>query len=866
MSASSDNGKSRPKPTPPAAASQPVDRPLLRLIPLDDTVVFPNMGITLTVDVGEDERVVLVPRHENEFLEVGTIAEVEDHLRLPGGGRAVALSGEHRALIGAAQTGVDGELRVEIDERPDGVPTDGRTRNLEREYRAIVEEILELRGDDGRIAAFLRAIVEPGPLADSAGYSPNLSYAQKVELLRTLDVTDRLELSVKLQRESLAELQVRKRIREDVQDGAEKQQRDYFLRKQMESIRKELGEDEGSVADEYRAKIEAAGMPEEVHEQALKELGRLERMGEQTGESSMIRTYLDWLIAVPWAKRSDEHLDPAGARVVLDADHAGLEDVKDRITEYLAVRKLRQDRGIEADPKSGAILTLIGPPGTGKTSIGESIARALGREFVRMSLGGVRDEAEIRGHRRTYIGALPGRLVRALRDAGTMNPVILLDEVDKVGADWRGDPSAALLEVLDPAQNHSFRDHYLDVELDLSQVMFIATANVADTIPGPLLDRMEVIRFDGYTSEEKLAIAKGYLWPRQRDRNGLLEGEVEIDDELLRLVIAEYTREAGVRSLERELGTLLRKTATKIASTLPVEGSAKATGGAQDGAKEAGAQSEGNEPVDEESVAKPAAKPTDTAPLEEAEPAAKAQPAEPTAKKAPKKAAARKAPPVKIDLETVREALGRQRFFQESASRTATPGVATGLAVTGTGGDVLFVEATAMKSSGSGGGGGLVLTGQLGDVMKESARIALSYVRGHAEEIGIEEGAFEGQEFHVHVPAGAIPKDGPSAGVTMVTALASLLSGRAVKHTVGMTGEVTLQGRVLPIGGLKQKVLAAHAAGLTDVILPERNRGDLDDIPQEVREQMTFHPVMTVQEVLDRALEPAREVVTSQAS
>jgi ATP-dependent Lon protease len=845
MPASSDNGKSRPKPKARPAADrseigqQSAPRPLLRLIPLDDTVVFPNMGITLTVDVGEDERVVLVPRHENEFLEVGTIAEVEDHLRLPGGGRAVALTGEHRALIGAAQTGVDGELRVEIDERPDGVPTDGRTRNLEREYRAIVEEILELRGDDGRIAAFLRAIVEPGPLADSAGYSPNLSYAQKVELLRTLDVTDRLEQAVKLQRESLAELQVRKRIREDVQDGAEKQQRDYFLRKQMESIRKELGEDEGSVADEYRTKIEAAGMPEEVHEQALKELGRLERMGEQTGESSMIRTYLDWLIAVPWAKRSDEHLDPAGAREVLDADHAGLEDVKDRITEYLAVRKLRQDRGIEADPKSGAILTLIGPPGTGKTSIGESIARALGREFVRMSLGGVRDEAEIRGHRRTYIGALPGRLVRALRDAGTMNPVILLDEVDKVGADWRGDPSAALLEVLDPAQNHSFRDHYLDVELDLSQVMFIATANVADTIPGPLLDRMEVIRFDGYTSEEKLAIAKGYLWPRQRDRNGLLEGEVEIDDELLRLVIAEYTREAGVRSLERELGTLLRKTATKLASALPVEDGAKATGGAQNGAKEAdGAQSEGDEPI---------------AVGEE-------QPAEPTARKASKKAAARKAPPVKIDLETVREALGRQKFFQESASRTATPGVATGLAVTGTGGDVLFVEATAMKSSGSGGGGGLVLTGQLGDVMKESARIALSYVRGHAEEIGIEESAFEGQEFHVHVPAGAIPKDGPSAGVTMVTALASLLSGRAVKHTVGMTGEVTLQGRVLPIGGLKQKVLAAHAAGLTDVILPERNRGDLDDIPQEVREQMTFHPVMTVQEVLDRALEPTREV------
>jgi ATP-dependent Lon protease len=773
------------KPTVPST-SEPAPR--LRLIPLDDTVVFPNMGITLTIDVGDDERVVLVPRHENEFLEVGTIAEVSEQIRLPGGGRAVSLSGEHRALIGAAETGPAGELRVKVDERPDEVPTDKRTRELEREYRATVEEILELRGDDGRISAFLRAIAEPGSLADSAGYSPNLSYEQKVELLRTLDVTDRLELAVKLQRESLAELQVRRRIREDVQEGAEKQQREYFLRKQMDSIRKELGEDDASVADEYRTKIEDAAMPQDVKEQALKELSRLERMGEQTGESSMIRTYLDWLIAVPWGKRSDEKLDPVAAREVLDTDHAGLDDVKDRVTEYLAVRKLRQDRGIEADPKSGAILTLIGPPGTGKTSIGESIARATGREFVRMSLGGVRDEAEIRGHRRTYIGALPGRLVRALRDAGTMNPVILLDEVDKVGADWRGDPSAALLEVLDPAQNHSFRDHYLDVELDLSQVMFLATANVADTIPGPLLDRMEVISFDGYTSEEKLAIAKGYLWPRQRDRNGLREDEVEISDEMLRTIISEYTREAGVRSLERNLGTVLRKTATKIAS-----------------------------------------------------------------RKTKLKA------PVQIDVETVRDALGRQKFFQEAAARTATPGVATGLAVTGAGGDVLFVEATAMKGGGSA-GNSLVLTGQLGDVMKESAKIALSYVRGHAEELGIDDSAFENREFHVHVPAGAIPKDGPSAGVTMVTAFASLLSGRPVKHTVGMTGEVTLQGRVLPIGGFKQKALAAHAAGLTDVILPERNRGDLDDIPEEVRQQMTFHPVMTVQEVLDRALEPARHV------
>src|SRR6201987_1507164 len=770
----------------PAAKSPPEQttdpKPRLRLTPLDDTVVFPNMGITLTIDVGDDERVVLVPRHENEFLEVGTIAEVSEQIRLPGGGRAVALSGEHRALIGAAETGPGGELRVQVDERPDEGPVDGRTRELAGEYRATVEEILELRGDDGRIAAFLRAIVEPGALADSAGYSPNLSYEQKVELLRTLDVTERLALAVKLQRESLAELQVRKRIREDVQEGAEKQQREYFLRKQMESIRKELGDDEASVADEYRAKIEEALMPEPVKEQALKELGRLERMGEQTGESSMIRTYLDWLIAVPWGKTSDERLDPVAAREVLDNDHAGLEDVKDRITEYLAVRKLRKDRGIEADPKSGAILTLIRPPGTGKTSIGEPIARVKGREFVRMSLGGVRDEAEIRGHRRTYIGALPGRLVRALRDAGTMNPVILLDEVDKVGADWRGDPSAALLEVLDPAQNHSFRDQYLDLELDLSGVMFIATGNVLDTIPGPLLDRMEVIRFDGYTTREKVAIARGYLWPRQLERNGLRPEEVEVSDEILETVTTEYTREAGVRQLERDLGTLLRKTTTRIASN-------QATA------------------------------------------------------------------PVTVDLEAVRDALGRQRHFQESAIRTAVPGVATGLAVTGAGGDVLFVEGTSMPGKPN-----LTLTGQLGDVMKESAQIALSYVRGHAADLGIDPAQFEERAYHVHVPAGAIPKDGPSAGVTMVTALTSLLTARPVKHTVGMTGEVTLQGRVLPIGGVKQKVLAAHAAGLTDVVLPERNRGDLDDVPEEVRSQMTFHPVMTVDEVLERALEPAPTV------
>ncbi len=756
----------------------------LLLVPMEDVVVFPNMTVTLPVETDEEERVLLVPFHEGEYAKVGTVAEVVEKVRLPGGGHAVAMSGLHRGVAGVAHSDPSGRLRVAVEESPDPDEKDGRIRQLEQQYRAVVEEILEIRGDDGRISAFVRSITEPGALADTTGYAPDVSFEQKVELLETLDVRTRLELALSVQRERLAELQVRKRIREDVESGAQKQQREYILRRQMESIRKELGEDDGSVVDEYRAKIAEAGMPEAVLEQAERELDRLERMGEQSAESSMIRSYLDWLIAVPWSKRSEERLDPAYARDVLDADHYGLEDVKDRIVEYLAVRKLRQERGISEDKKSGAILTLIGPPGTGKTSIGESIARALGREFVRMSLGGVRDEAEIRGHRRTYIGALPGRLVRALRDAGTMNPVIMLDEVDKVGADWRGDPSAALLEVLDPAQNHSFRDHYLDVELDLSEVVFIATDNIADTIPGPLLDRMEIIRFDGYTVDEKVAIARGYLWPRQRERNGLLEGEAEIPDESVQTVVTDYTREAGVRQLERELGKILRKTATKIAS-----GTAE--------------------------------------------------------------------PPVTLDLDAVRDALGRQKFFQEAAERTATPGVATGLAVTGTGGDVLFVEATSMK-----GNGDLLLTGQLGDVMKESARIALSYVKAHAAELGIDESSFDDTSFHVHVPAGAIPKDGPSAGITMVTALASLLSDRPVRHTVGMTGEVTLQGRVLPIGGLKQKALAAHAAGLTDIIIPERNRADLDDVPENVREEMAFHPVMSLGEVLEIALESARVQVS----
>ena len=650
----------------------------LLLIPLDDTVVFPTMDVTLPVDVGDAEEVLLVPRHEGEYAAVGTIARVAERVRLPGGGRGAALEGVARGVAGAASSDHAGRLVVETTPSPDETPVDGRTRELEREYRAIVEEILELRGDDGRIAGWVRSIVEPGALADTSGYAPDLRFEQKVQILETLDVTERLELALGFQRERLAELQVRRRIRDDVEEGAAKQQREYVLRKQMESIRRELGEDDASVADEYRTKIAESGMPENVREQAEREVDRLERMGDGSGESSMIRNYLDWIVSVPWGERSEERLDPVHTREVLDEDHAGLERrqgpdrrVRRRAQAAPGARhRGRQGRALGASrAQAGAILTLIGPPGTGKTSIGESIARSMDREFVRMSLGGVRDEAEIRGHRRTYIGALPGRLVRALRDAGTMNPVILLDEVDKVGADWRGDPSSALLEVLDPAQNSTFRDHYLDVEIDLSDVIFIATANQAETIPGPLLDRMEVIRFDGYTVAEKVAIARDYLVPRQRERNGLREDEVSSATTLLRTIVTEYTREAGVRNLERELGTLLRKTATRIAS-----GDAR-------GAR----SSSTSTPCATRSAARRSSR------------------RRPRARRCPAWRPAWPSPEPAATCCSSR----RRRWRARAPAR-------------------------------------LTLTGQLGDVMKESARIALTYVRAHAEQLGIDAGRVRG--------------------------------------------------------------------------------------------------------------------------
>jgi ATP-dependent Lon protease len=768
-----------------------LDTQILPLLPLTTGVVLPGMVVTLTIESDEARRalaaadtggeLLLVPRIGQRFARVGTVAKVEDVGRLQNGLEALVIRGLHRAVVSRGVPGTGDATWVEVERRPDPEGSTPRARELAREYRVTIENIVEARGVP-QVGEFLRGIGDPGQMADTSGYSPDLTFEQKVEVLETIDVEQRLELVLGWAREVLAELELKDKIRTDVRDGLEKNQREYILRQQMEAIRKELDEDGGeNVVEEYRKKIADANMPESARAEAERELGRLERTSEQSPEYGWIRTYLDWMTEIPWDVRTDDNLDIAEARKILDEDHTGLDDVKDRIVEYLAVRKLREERGMgpAQGRGSGAILTLVGPPGVGKTSLGESVARALGRKFVRISLGGIHDEAEIRGHRRTYVGALPGRIVRALKEAGTKNPVMMLDEVDKVGADWRGDPSSALLEVLDPAQNHTFRDHYLEVDLDLSEVLFISTANVSETIPGPLLDRMEVIRLDGYTEDEKVSIARYHLLDRQRERNGLNDGEVAITDGALRQIVGDYTREAGVRNLEREIGKALRKVATKLAS-----GAATA--------------------------------------------------------------------PVTVDADEVREYLGRPRFFFEAAERTSVPGVATGLAVTGTGGDVLFIEATRLENSD--GPEGLMLTGQLGDVMKESGQIALSYVRSHAAELGIDAGKLGGR-FHVHVPAGAVPKDGPSAGVTMVTALASLLADTPVKSTIGMTGEVTLQGRVLPIGGLKQKSLAAHRAGLKEVIIPKRNEGDLEDVPEQVREEIVFHPVETIDEVLAIALD-----------
>jgi ATP-dependent Lon protease len=763
----------------------------LPVLPLGTGVLLPGMVVTLAletpeaaaaVDASNEGQLLVVPRIDNRYASVGTVAQIDEAGELRNGLRAVVVRGLRRAAIRVGVPGSGTAFWVEaapIDET--NVDTE-RARQLGLEYKALIENILEARGL-AVLAELLKDATTPTVIADLSGYSTDLSVEQKIQVLETLDVEARLDLVTGWARDVLAELTVKDRIRKDVAEGMEKSQREYLLRQQLAAIRKELGE-EGAGEDDlerFHALAEDESVPEQVRKAIERELGRLERTSEQSPEHGWIRTWLESVADLPWGKKADDTVDIAEARRVLDADHNGLDEVKARIVEFLAVRKRRTERGLEAvgGRGSGAIITLVGPPGVGKTSLGESVARAMNRPFVRVALGGVRDEAEIRGHRKTYVGAMPGRIARAIKEAGVLNPVLMLDEMDKLGNDWRGDPSSALLEVLDPAQNHTFRDHYLEVDLDLSDVVFIGTANVIDTIPGPLLDRMEVVRLDGYTEAEKVDIARDHLVARQLERNGLSSDEVVISDDALRVVVSDHTREAGVRNLERELGKLLRKVATGISA------------------------GECDVPVQV------------------------------------------------VDASDVRRWLGRPRFFFEAAERTSVPGVATGLAVTGTGGDVLFIEATSMA-----GEPGLTLTGQLGDVMKESATIALSYLRSHADAFGIEPTAFEGKRFHVHVPAGAVPKDGPSAGVTMTTALVSLLTGRPVRSTVAMTGEITLQGKVLPIGGVKQKVLAAHRAGLTEVILPARNEPDIDDVPEAVRAEITIHIASDINEVLAVALEP----------
>src|SRR5690348_11758789 len=754
---------------------------------VSEPIVLPTMVVPIELDdaartavdaaqASESGKLLIAPRLDDRYPTYGVLASIVQVGRLPGGGGSVAvIRGERRAHIGTGTTGPGAALWVEVTEVEDPEQSD-ETRALGAEYKKLLLAMLQRR-EAWQIIDFVNKLTDPSQLAEPAGYASYLTDVQKRQLLETPDVAERLRVLIDWTGDHLAETEVNDKIAEDVREGMEKTQKEFLLRQQLAAIRKELGEGEPDGSDDYRARIEAADLPEKVREAALREVGKLERSSEQSPEGGWIRTWLDTVLDLPWNVTTEDSADLKSAREILDADHHGLEDVKDRIVEYLAVRARRAQRGmaVVGGRGSGAVMVLAGPPGVGKTSLGESVARALGRKFVRVALGGVRDEAEIRGHRRTYVGALPGRIVRAIGEAGSMNPVVLLDEIDKVGSDFRGDPSAALLEVLDPAQNHTFRDHYLDLDLDLSDVVFLATANVIENIPSALLDRMELVQIDGYTEDDKVAIARDFLLPRQRDRAGLTDDEVSVTEEALRKIAADYTREPGMRQFERLLAKALRKATTKLA----------------DGADA-----------------------------------------------------------LVIDEPDLVGYLGRPRFTPESEERTAVPGVATGLAVTGLGGDVLFIEANSND-----GDAGLQLTGQLGDVMKESAQIALSYVRSHATELGVDPKALD-RRIHVHVPAGAVPKDGPSAGVTMVTALVSMATGRQVRSDVGMTGEVTLNGRVLPIGGVKQKLLAAQRAGLSTVFIPQRNEPDLDDVPAEVLESLEVKPMIDVADIVAQALEP----------
>ncbi|HEV7400204.1 MAG TPA: endopeptidase La [Solirubrobacterales bacterium] len=772
-------------------ASEPLPD-ALPVLPLRETVTFPE---TLTpLAVGQERSIKLVddvlganrmlamvaardPENEepgpDDLYDVGVVGVVARMLKVPDGTLRVLVQGTQRVRLGpyvAEQPYLVARIGELPDVTEDGPELEALTRNVQRTFSQIIEQIPYLPEELQMAVANLD---DPAALAHLIAGALRISTEEKQKLLEELEVVARLRHLSQILARELEVVQLGSQIQSQVESEIDKGQREFFLRQQMKAIQDELGEGDEQQAEvnELREKIEAAKLPEHAQKAADRELSRLEKLPPAAAEHGVIRTYLEWLVELPWSAETEDNLDIAHAREVLDADHYDLEKVKDRILEYLAVRKL--------NPSSpGPILCFVGPPGVGKTSLGRSIAKALGREFERISVGGVRDEAEIRGHRRTYIGALPGAIVRALRDAGSRNPVFMIDEIDKMGADFRGDPASAMLEVLDPAQNDSFRDHYLDLEFDLSEVLFIATANVLETIPGPLQDRMETIELAGYTQEEKKQIARRYLVPRQIKANGLKASQIEFADPALAAIIDEYTREAGVRNLERQIGTICRKVARKVA-----EGN-----------------SEGK---------------------------------------------------VKVSAKRARELLGRRRVFAEQRRRTKVPGVATGLAWTPTGGDVLFIEATSMPGSGS-----LTITGQLGDVMKESAQAALSYVRGHWREIAPDLGEewFAKHDIHIHVPAGAVPKDGPSAGVAMTVALGSLISGRPVRNDVAMTGEVTLTGQVLPIGGLKEKSLAAQRAGIKRVLVPERNEGDVAEIPEHERSELEFVYVGEVSKAIEAAL------------
>lgn len=762
--------------------SEPTRLPVLFL---DDPVVLPGMVVPVELDdaaraaidaarTSADGKLLVAPRLDDRYPAYGVVATIVQVGRLATGAPAAVLEARTRAHLGAGVSGPGTALWVEAEIVAADEPTDA-VRDSAAEYKKLVLALLQRREAWQAIDSVTK-LTDPSALADTAGYASWLTDVQKRELLETPDVATRLATLIRWTTDHLAEMEVTDKIAGDVREGMEKTQKDFLLRQQLAAIRKELGETEPDGADDYRTRVESATLPDAVRSAALREVDRLERSSDQSPETGWIRTWLDTVLGLPWSITTDDTIDTESARAVLDADHHGLDDVKDRIVEHLAVRARRASRGLSVvgGRGSGAVMVLAGPPGVGKTSLGESVARALGRNFVRVALGGVRDEAEIRGHRRTYVGALPGRIVRAIAEAGSMNPVVLLDEIDKVGSDFRGDPAAALLEVLDPAQNHTFRDHYLDLDLDLSDVLFLATANVVEQIPAALIDRMELVTVDGYTEDDKVAIARDYLVPRQLDRAAMTGDDVRFTEAALRRIAAEYTREPGVRQVERLVAKTLRKIAA--AGTLPVT----------------------------------------------------------------------------VDADDLTGYLGRPRFTPEAHERTEVPGVATGLAVTGLGGDVLFVEASSTGTE-----PGLTLTGQLGDVMKESAQIALSYVRAHAEQLGVDPAALD-RTIHVHVPAGAVPKDGPSAGVTLVTALVSMATGRPVRSDVGMTGEVSLNGRVLPIGGVKQKLLAAQRAGLSTVFVPIRNEPDLDDVPADVLQALDVRPMSDVADIVAAALEPVR--------